>query len=130
MKEVPLATKAELASPEEIQTHRPKHHAWSLKDARVLYDLDKWGSPYYHINEKGHVAVTPALDAPTSIDLFEIVEEIKNRGIQLPVLIRFQDLLRRRVIELNESFRTAIEEFGYGNAYRGVYPIKVNQLHE
>jgi arginine decarboxylase len=103
---------------------------WTIEDARSIYELDKWAAPYYDVTSRGHVAVRPCYGAETEIDIHDVVEEIKRRGIQLPVLIRFQDLLRRRVIELNESFRTAIAEFGYQGAYRGVYPIKVNQLHE
>ncbi len=103
---------------------------WTIEDACQVYNIDKWGSPYYRINERGHVAIRPLFDADTEIDLFDVVQEIGRRGIQLPCLIRFQDLLRRRVIELNETFRRAIEEFDYKNVYQGVYPIKVNQLHE
>jgi arginine decarboxylase len=46
------------------------------------------------------------------------------------MLIRFQDLLRDRVDRINKAFRDAIEEFEYLSEYRGVYPIKVNQLRE
>ncbi|MBI2821200.1 MAG: biosynthetic arginine decarboxylase [Acidobacteria bacterium] len=103
---------------------------WSLEQATSVYDIDRWGRSYFFINEKGRVAVRPVYQNDRSIDIFDIVTEIKARGIQLPCLIRFQDLLQTRVIELNEAFRRAIAEYGYENAYRGVYPIKVNQLHE
>ncbi len=104
--------------------------AWTCEDAKALYTLDKWGHPYFTINDGGHVAVRPLYEGNTEIDIYSVVDEIRRRGIQLPVLIRFQDLLRRRVIELNESFRRAIDEFEYKGVYQGVYPIKVNQLHE
>src|ERR1041384_2744225 len=104
--------------------------SWSVDDAKALYNLDKWGSPYFTVNAQGHVAVRPLYEGDTEIDIHAVIEEVKRRGIQLPVLIRFQDLLRRRVIELNESFRRAIDEFEYKGIYQGVYPIKVNQLHE
>ncbi|MCE7933606.1 MAG: biosynthetic arginine decarboxylase [Chlorobi bacterium CHB2] len=103
---------------------------WSVEDSALLYNIDKWGYPYYRINKRGHVAVRPVHGESTEIDIHEVIKEIRRRGVQLPVLIRFHDLLRRRVIELNESFRKAIDEFDYENAYQGVYPIKVNQLHE
>ena len=51
-------------------------------------------------------------------------------GLKAPMVIRFQDLLRHRVIQLNEVFRKAIKEEGYKGTYRGVFPIKVNQLRE
>ncbi|MDB5035786.1 MAG: arginine decarboxylase [Chlorobi bacterium] len=113
-----------------IPSVEPEPSGWGVDDAKSLYNLDKWGFPYFNVNEGGHVSVRPLYDADTEIDIYEVVEEIKRRGIQLPVLIRFQDLLRRRVVELNESFRRAIDEFEYKGVYQGVYPVKVNQLHE
>jgi len=118
------------APPEETTAETPSQEVWTVEDARSLYSLDKWGAPYFTVNDRGNVAVRPLFEAETEIDLHDVVTEIRSRGVQLPVLIRFQDLLRRRVIELNESFRRAIEEFGYQGLYQGVYPIKVNQLHE
>ncbi len=117
------------ATVEEAEAAAPAA-SWTTDDATVLYNLDKWGYPYFAINDKGHVAVRPLHGDDTEIDVFDVVTEIRRRGIQLPVLLRFHDLLQRRVVELNESFRAAIEEFEYGNTYQGVYPIKVNQLHE
>ena len=90
--------------------------SWSVDDAKTLYNLDKWGSPYFTVNQQGHVAVRPLYEGDTEIDIYGVIEEVKRRGIQLPVLIRFQDLLRRRVIELNESFRRAIDEFVVENS--------------
>lgn len=104
--------------------------SWSLEDADVAYHIDTWGSPYYFINKQGNVAVRPLEGSEMEIDLLAVIEEVRARGVQLPVLFRFQDLLRRRVVELNEHFRRAIAEFEYTNVYQGVYPIKVNQLHE
>jgi len=103
---------------------------WSVEQSAELYRIGNWGEPYFFINSQGHVAVR-ALDAvDTTIDLADVVEVIRRRGVQLPVLIRFQDVLRAQVRQLNLAFGAAIEESGYGNVYRGVYPIKVNQLHE
>ncbi|MBI4456475.1 MAG: biosynthetic arginine decarboxylase [Acidobacteria bacterium] len=113
----------------EEQAKNQSNH-WNLEQATYLYDIDRWGRGYFYINEKGHVAVRPVYESDQSIDIYDIVMEIKARGIQLPCLIRFQDLLQTRVIELNEAFRQAIIEYEYLNVYRGVYPIKVNQLHE
>jgi arginine decarboxylase len=109
----------------------PQTEEWTTEDSAELYRIASWGDPYFFVNEAGHVAVR-ALNAgtTTSMDLVKIVEELLKRGVQLPVLIRFQDILRSRVQRLNEAFRSAIEEAGYGNVYRAIYPIKVNQLHE
>ncbi|MBS1911987.1 MAG: biosynthetic arginine decarboxylase [Bacteroidetes bacterium] len=119
------------AEPAETTPHPDAEvNNWSVDDAKTLYNLDKWGEPYFGINANGNVTVRPTIEADTEIAIYDVIEEVRRRGIQLPVLIRFQDLLRRRVIELNESFRRAIEEFEYNGEYQGVYPIKVNQLHE
>ncbi len=103
---------------------------WTLKDAEECYRIQRWGGGYYFVNERGHVAVRPDPTTDLSIDLYEVARRLKTEGIGFPVLLRFHDLLRSRVVLLNEAFRQAIASSGYQNRYVGVYPIKVNQLHE
>jgi arginine decarboxylase len=102
-------------------------HRWTLADAHDLYGIRNWGHPYFGINEKGHVCVHPDGPQAGEMDLKELVDEVRRRGIGLPLLIRFTDVLRHRVVHLNEAFRKAIAEQNYKGQYRGVYPIKVNQ---
>lgn len=104
--------------------------AWSIEQSEKLYNVEQWGAGYFHINSKGHIAVSPTKDSTKAIDLHTVVEDIRNRGIELPAVVRFQDILRSRVKELNESFRSAIAEYNYQGKYTGVFPIKVNQLRE
>jgi arginine decarboxylase len=103
---------------------------WSVADAVDLYRIASWGDPFFFVNPAGHVGVRALDDAGTTMDLVAIVAELRRRGVQFPVLIRFQDILRAQVRRINEAFRTAIADASYGNIYRGIYPIKVNQLHE
>jgi arginine decarboxylase len=103
---------------------------WSVADAVDLYRIASWGDPFFFVNASGHVAVRALDEAGTTMDLVAIVSELRRRGVQFPVLIRFQDILRAQVRRINEAFRTAISDAEYGNIYRGIYPIKVNQLHE
>src|SRR6266542_4624883 len=103
---------------------------WDIQTARSLYNIDRWGAKYFDINEAGHVVAMPQQEAGTTVDLTDVVEEAKARGLKFPLLIRFQDILRHRVQFINESFRGSIAEFGYQGKYRGVFPIKVNQLRE
>src|SRR5262245_12660688 len=107
-----------------------KEDVWTVEDSENLYRVKLWGESYFHVNEEGHLAVRPILGDPIAIDVFRVVQDLKQQRIQFPLLIRFQDLLRSRVAELNTAFRKAIEESEYGSTYVGVYPIKVNQLHE
>jgi arginine decarboxylase len=100
---------------------------WSVADSAETYSVRAWGGSYYGINDAGNVVATPAGPAGGSIDMKELVDEVKRRGINLPLLIRFSDILENRIVELNEAFRRAISEYGYKGAYKGVYPIKVNQ---
>ncbi|HYX90851.1 MAG TPA: biosynthetic arginine decarboxylase, partial [Myxococcaceae bacterium] len=100
---------------------------WTIADAIESYAIRSWGKPYFGINEKGHICVYADGQEGQSIDLKELVDEVRRRGIGLPLLIRFTDILRHRVVHLNEAFRRAITEHGYKAVYRGVYPIKVNQ---
>ena len=106
--------------------------SWSNADSQALYRVDSWGAPWFFVNDAGHVAVNVESENGTqmTIDIPEVVEELRNRGVQFPLLLRFQDILRGQVRRLNEAFRLAISEFDYPNEYRAVYPIKVNQLHE
>src|ERR1041385_8064905 len=104
--------------------------AWDIHAARNLYNIRRWGAKYFDINEAGHVVATPLQEAGASVDLTDVIEEAKARGLKFPVLIRFQDILRHRIQSINESFRASIAEFNYQGKYRGVFPIKVNQLRE
>ena len=101
---------------------------WSLADSVETYEIRTWGNPYFGVNDKGHVVVHPDGPNGPAADLKELVDEVSKRGIGLPLLIRFTDILRKRVVELNEAFGRAIKEYDYPAAYRGVYPIKVNQI--
>lgn len=107
-----------------------KEEIWTVEDSEALYRVKLWGESYFFVNEEGNLSVRPILGDPIGIDVFKVVQDLRQQRIEFPLLIRFQDLLRSRVTELNTAFRKAIEEAGYGNTYIGVYPIKVNQLHE
>src|SRR5213592_1469290 len=98
---------------------------WDIQTARSLYNIDRWGAKYFDINAGGHVVAMPLQETGAAV-----VEESKARGLKFPLLIRFQDILRHRVQSINEAFRGSIAEFNYQGKYRGVFPIKVNQLRE
>jgi arginine decarboxylase len=103
---------------------------WDIPAATALYNIDRWGAGYFGINEKGNVRVFPTQDAATPIDIMDVVAEAQDQGLKFPLLLRFQDLLRHRVDTINRAFSGAVEEFKYQGVYRGVFPIKVNQLQE
>lgn len=103
---------------------------WDLPAAVSTYNVDRWGSGYFGINAAGHVQATPLRNAGGAIDLMDVVAEAKERGLHFPLLVRFQDLVRHRVETICQAFGKAIEDFKYGSPYRGVFPIKVNQLRE
>jgi arginine decarboxylase len=103
---------------------------WDIQSAISLYNVDRWGLGYFTVNTKGNIAVMPTMDSSAQIDVMELLEEAKERGLRFPLVVRFQDLLRHRVETLNGAFDSAIRESGYQNVYRGVFPIKVNQLRE
>ena len=102
---------------------------WTTQSARTLYNIDRWGAGYFDINSEGHAVATP-LQNGVQVDLTDLIEDAKARGLKFPLLVRFQDILRHRVQALNEAFRASIAEFNYKGIYRGVFPIKVNQLRE
>ncbi len=103
---------------------------WDIDAAISTYNVEGWGSGYFSVNPAGNVTAKPLKDAGGTIDLLEVVNEARARSLGFPLVIRFQDLLRHRVQTVNRAFQAAMEEFGYRNRYRGVFPIKVNQLRE
>ncbi|MEK7729066.1 MAG: biosynthetic arginine decarboxylase, partial [candidate division KSB1 bacterium] len=100
---------------------------WKIQDALEFYSVNNWGANFFSISENGNIEVHPTGDPSRAIDLKVLADEIQQRGIQLPLLVRFSDILRARIKMLCESFQNAIQECGYKSVYRGVYPIKVNQ---
>lgn len=100
---------------------------WSVEESRKLYGIRDWGNGYFDINDKGHVAVHPTANPQISLDLKTLVDDLRERDVQVPVLIRFTDILQHRVGQIHNAFETAIRDMSYAGKYRCVYPIKVNQ---
>ena len=105
----------------------PPAKTWTLADSAKLYGIQQWGGGYFAINSDGHVAVNPTQDPAVSIDLKKLIDELRERDIALPILLRFTDILRHRVGKLHSAFANAIRDHDYHGEYRCVYPIKVNQ---
>src|SRR3984957_14908478 len=103
---------------------------WDIQTARTVYNIQRWGAKYFDINEAGRVIATPQQEAGAAVEINDVIEEAKARGLKFPLLIRFQDILRHRVESINLAFRNSIAEFNYQGSSRGVFPIKVNQLRE
>ncbi|MEM6459049.1 MAG: biosynthetic arginine decarboxylase [Planctomycetota bacterium] len=100
---------------------------WSPGDAADLYGLPRWGGGYFGVSDDGHVTVRPGRDAGPRLDLHRLVEDLQQRGLRTPILLRFPDVLGDRLGRLADAFADAIARHGYPGRYRGVYPIKVNQ---
>jgi arginine decarboxylase len=103
---------------------------WSSQDASELYDVASWGKGYFSVCEEGNVLVHPEKDPSRSIDLKKLIDTLVLRGIQLPILIRFAEILKHRLGELHDAFDVAIKEHKYNGGYCCVYPIKVNQQRQ
>jgi arginine decarboxylase len=100
---------------------------WRVPDALETYGVNHWGKGYFGVNKLGHVSVHPDKNPESGIDLKDLVDQLQHRGLQLPILFRFSDVLKHRIGEIAGSFHKAIEEYGYQGKYACVYPIKVNQ---
>ncbi len=101
--------------------------SWKIEDSEELYRIEGWGHPYFSINAAGRVTVSPKGDRGGSLDLFELVNALKQRNLGLPLLIRFSDILEDRIERLNACFAKAIARYNYPGVYRGVFPVKCNQ---
>ena len=100
---------------------------WKPADASELYQIAHWGGGYFSIGENGHVRVHPEKDVDRSIDIKQLVDSLQMRGLGLPLLLRFNGILKNRIMEIREAFQQAISDSDYQGQYVAVYPIKVNQ---
>lgn len=100
---------------------------WTIRDSLELYNVSSWGAGFFTINDGGHIEVRPRGTDGPGIDLYALVQDLLQRGLRAPMLVRFSDILASRVRGLCGAFQTAMKEYGYKGGYRGVYPIKVNQ---
>jgi arginine decarboxylase len=103
---------------------------WSTAEAGELYDVSRWGKGYFSVGKNGHLWVHPDKEPARGIDLKELVDNLQLRGISLPLLIRFGEILQHRLGEMHQAFQTSIAEQGYKGSYCCVYPIKVNQQRQ
>lgn len=102
--------------------------SWNVEKSKELYGIGTWGSGFFDVNPTtGNVMVTSLGPQGSNIDLIELVTDLQERGIRVPMLIRFPDITKARIELINGCFAKAIQDNGYKAQYRGVYPIKVNQ---
>ena len=97
---------------------------WTIENAAELYGLDDWGGDFFGINALGNLTVKATAG---EIDLKKVVDELRLRGIDTPILVRLLDTLENRVRHINHCFAVAMDEYEYQGEYRGVYPVKANQ---
>ncbi|MFN8790132.1 MAG: biosynthetic arginine decarboxylase [Bdellovibrionales bacterium] len=100
---------------------------WTPEKSANLYGINGWGKGYFRINKAGHVLVTPEGENGKSLDLYELTQDLMDRGIRVPIMVRFPDIIKSRVELLHSCFQKAFKDHNYKGQYQGVYPIKVNQ---
>ncbi|MBX3173124.1 MAG: biosynthetic arginine decarboxylase [Gemmatimonadaceae bacterium] len=116
------------AAPAKAAPAPEESRAWSIEQAKALYNIEGWGDGFFDVNAKGRVVVRPDRSQPErTLDLFELAHDLEAQGVGLPVLLRFSEILKARIEMLHDRFARAIEEFQYEGRYTTVYPIKVNQ---
>src|ERR1700677_4985089 len=120
---------ATVKSPDTAPVREPADR-WSIAEAGELYDVSRWGKGYFSVGQNGHLWVHPGKEPARGIDLKELVDNLQLRGISLPLLIRFGEILQHRLGEMHQAFQTSITEQGYKGSYCCVYPIKVNQRRQ
>ena len=104
---------------------------WTREKSEELYGIKNWGNGYFSISDKGEVMVSPYKDdESSSISIMDIISGIRERGLDMPVLLRFENILDSQISFINNSFAEAMKKLHYKNEYRGVYPIKVNQQEQ
>ena len=127
---LPLNSDSQHQTNHKITQERKSETAskWTIEDSESLYGIEGWGEPYFSINAAGNVTVTPQGTLKgIPLDLYELVESLKQRNVQLPLLIRFSDILVDRIERLHACMDKAIARYKYSGKYQGVFPIKCNQ---
>ncbi|MDP8257573.1 MAG: biosynthetic arginine decarboxylase [Candidatus Alcyoniella australis] len=100
------------------------------KSITQVYGIENWGTPYFRINRKGNVCVDVHGRDGQTIDLLELMEQVRSKGIDPPVLLRFPQILETQIQRLHQCFQNAIQEFEYSGNYQAVFPMKVNHRRE
>ncbi len=108
-------------------TETRTENAWTIEDSEELYRIEYWGDPYFSINAAGHITVSPQGDRGGALDLFDLITSLRQRNLELPLLIRFSDILEDRLERLTSAFSRAIARYSYSGHYQGVFPVKCNQ---
>lgn len=124
---LPTETEAKQRSSEKPAQAKSAAAGWTIEDSEELYRIKGWGEPYFSINARGNITVSPQGDRGGSLDLKKLVEGLKQRDFQLPILIRFSEILEDRLERLNACFAKAIARYSYEGVYQGVFPVKCNQ---
>jgi arginine decarboxylase len=101
--------------------------SWSPEKSASLYGINNWGAGYFRVNSAGHVVITPEGATGKTLDLYELTQDLLERGIRVPIMVRFPDIIKSRVELMHACFQKAFQDHGYKGSYQGVYPIKVNQ---
>ncbi|HKV37722.1 MAG TPA: biosynthetic arginine decarboxylase [Blastocatellia bacterium] len=103
----------------------------TLEEVVQTYGVENWGIGYFEANRKGHLVIHPAEGDPRSVDVKELIDDlVEQRKVQLPILLRFPQILANQLNKLHRSFRDAAREFNYSGAHFGVFPMKVNPRRE
>ncbi len=119
-----------MSTPGRTTRQRQAGDPWTVTDANELYEVDRWGKGYFSIGPSGHLLVHGNKDPQRSIDLKQLTDSLQLRGIGLPILVRFPELLKHRLADIASAFQGAISQHNYTGKYVCVYPIKVNQQRQ
>ncbi len=104
---------------------------WTPAESAELYGIRSWGAGYFDLADDGTVHVTVPVDGKrVGVSLMSVIAAMQQRGVQMPALLRIENILDAQISVLNDSFVHAMQALGYRGSYRGVFPIKVNQQCE
>ncbi len=103
----------------------------TLQQVQLAYGVENWSAGYFDISARGTIIVHPARDDQRYADLKEIVDHLLAKGrVQLPLLLRFPQILTSQLRELTAAYQSAIAEFEYAGQHYPLYPMKVNPRRE
>ena len=103
---------------------------WDVEDSAELYGIRTWGAGFFDVSDKGEVVICPQGAGGPRVSIMEVIAGLRDRGYDMPVLLRIENILSARIADIHEAFSEAFRKLGYKGEYRGVFPIKVNQQQQ
>ncbi|MCY2978821.1 MAG: biosynthetic arginine decarboxylase [Planctomycetota bacterium] len=103
----------------------------TIQRIHTTYGIENWSAGYFDVNNKGNVIARPNAQDPRHVDLKQLIDHlVRDKKLQLPILLRFPQILTNQLRTLTKAYSDAIQQFDYDGKHYPVFPMKVNPRRE